>query len=353
VSDLQQRDASNQDRMLSHTMEIRAIREESREVDFICSTEALDAHGTVIKQDGWDLSRFTRNPVVLWCHNRSVDELPVGHAVSFGVENNKLIATIRIATIEANPKAEHVWQSIRQKTLRGVSVGFMPLEYHWEKDAEGGDEHLVFDRQVLCEISITPLPSNPEGLARTRQIAMDARALPLPNKTTATDSPPQEKPAAERGEQERTAMSDQITEIAALKTNVATREAEVRAKEADLIESRKLLDTERAAKVAIERELDKARADLVAITARASKAEGDVVERDVRALVGVKITPAEVEEQIELAKSNRSLFDKLMSKRSVMQEMVPAIPAEPNTETRGASVGIADDELAAAAMKGV
>lgn len=142
-------------------------------------------------------------------------------------------------------------------------------------------------------------------------------------------------------------------ENTALKAKVDSTEAQVRAATADLTEARKVADSERTAKVAIERELDKTRTDLVAANARAEKAEHEVIVRDVKALVGVKISPAEVDEQIELAKSNRSLFDKLMEKRSPMKEMAPAIPAEPNTETRAASSATADDEIAALAMKGV
>jgi HK97 family phage prohead protease len=341
----QQRDAFR-DGMLGADFEVREIREETREVDFVCSTESLDSYGTIIKQD-WDLSRFDKNPVVLYSHNAY--DLPIGQSVKHGVEKKRLLSTVKIATKEANPKAELVWQSLLQKTLRGISVGFRPLEYHWEKASEGEGEVLVFDRNLLCELSITPLPSNADALAQMRSMSPAARAA-LPPKTTATDPPSQQKPATERGEPEENRMSLEA-ENTALKSKVEATEAETRAAKADLAETRKQLDSERTAKTAIERELDKTRTDLASANERATKAEHEVIVRDVKALVGVKLAPAEVDEHIELAKKDRALFDKLMEKRAPMREMAPAIPPEPNTETRSVPSADPDEEFDALASK--
>ncbi len=81
------------------------------------------------------------------------------------------------------------------------------------------------------------------------------------------------------------------------------------------------------------------------------RAETAIVERDVRALVGVKITPAEVDEQIELAKSNRGLFDKLMEKRAPLQETRRVVQDEP-ADNQFRAVADAEAELVALAMKG-
>jgi hypothetical protein len=51
--------------------------------------------------------------------------------------------------------------------LRGLSVGFVPLKYRWEKrdGQEGADEILIIDEAELVEISVVPIPSNPNTLA--------------------------------------------------------------------------------------------------------------------------------------------------------------------------------------------
>ena len=97
--------------------------------------------------------------------------------------------------------------------------------------------------------------------------------------------------------------------IAALQGQVEQRDADIAARDKSIAEERK-------AKEAVERELEKAHSATKAAEERASKAEATLVERDVDALVGIKITPAERDEQLELAKSNRSLFDKLIAKRA-------------------------------------
>jgi len=284
-------------------LHFRALREESREVDFVCSTESVDSYGSIIKQN-WDLRRFKQNPVVLWAHESR--ELPVGQASNTRVEKDALVATIKLATAKANPHAENVWQSILEGTLRGLSVGFYPREVRFEKHDDV--EVMVLDDNELLELSVTPIPSNPEALAKLRSRA-------LATKDPATPGAPPGTPANQRGEQKENHM-DLEKENAALKTTVEKREAEVRAKDADLIEARKSLETERASVATLTREVEKARADAKTSEDRAAKAEATVVERDVDALVGVKIAPAERDEMLELAKSNRSLFDKLVAKRA-------------------------------------
>lgn len=144
---------------------IRSLDKEKRTIDVVASTEAVDAHGTVIVQD-WNLDRFNANPVILWAHNATLgmDELPVGKALRCEVVNGQLEATIQFAGAEVNPRAEQVWQAYSQEFLRAVSVGFNPGSYRWEE--REGREVLVFFDNELLEISCVPIGSNPDALAR-------------------------------------------------------------------------------------------------------------------------------------------------------------------------------------------
>ena len=62
------------------------VRPESREVDVIASTDVLDSHGTILRQN-WQLERFEQNPIVLWGHNYS--EVPIGRAPKVSVKGSK------------------------------------------------------------------------------------------------------------------------------------------------------------------------------------------------------------------------------------------------------------------------
>ena len=154
---------------------IRSIDKEKRTIDVVASTEAVDAHGTVIVQD-WNLERFKRNPVILWAHNATLgmDELPIGKALRAEVVNGQLEATIQFAGADVNPRAEQVFQAYSQEFLRAVSVGFNPHSYRWEMRDD--IEVLVFSDNELLEISCVPVGSNPDALAR----ALAARSKPGP-----------------------------------------------------------------------------------------------------------------------------------------------------------------------------
>lgn len=146
--------------------ELSAVREDGREIDFIMSTGVRDSYGEIVRQN-WDLKRFEGNPVALWSHDSK--GLPVGQWLNVRVEDGVLKGTLKVATAKANPLAENVWQSILEKTLRAVSVGFMPHKVSFEEI--DGEEVCVLDENELYECSPTPIPANPEAL-----IAMRAKA---------------------------------------------------------------------------------------------------------------------------------------------------------------------------------
>lgn len=152
-------------------MLVRSVDEGKREADWIASTEDVDSYGTIIKQD-WDgphegLKRFRANPVILFAHDR--DELPIGQAVRVEVEKSGtadalLAVRVRFASEKANPMAEMCWQSVLEKTLRGMSVGWIPHGY--EQREIKGKPTTVFIQNELYEASVCPVPSNPAALQR-------------------------------------------------------------------------------------------------------------------------------------------------------------------------------------------
>jgi HK97 family phage prohead protease len=137
----------------------RAVRMEQREVDFIASTEAIDAHGTIVKQN-WDLRRYRANPVVLWAHDSA--EMPLGRGAA-SVFNRQLLVTVTFATADINPKAEQVLRACDADMVRGMSVGFLPgnVTYDSVRDV------YLLDENELYEVSICPVPSNPEAVRRS------------------------------------------------------------------------------------------------------------------------------------------------------------------------------------------
>jgi HK97 family phage prohead protease len=152
--------------MKNATLPIKSLDEEARSFDVIASTDAVDSFGETVDQD-WALERFMANPVVLFGHDAG--SLPIGRASNVRVEEGQLRATVHLVDEKANPLAEQVWQSVKQGALRAVSVGFVSKNRRTEE--RGGKKVSVLSGNELHELSVVPLPVNPEALA----MGMNAR----------------------------------------------------------------------------------------------------------------------------------------------------------------------------------
>lgn len=150
----------------------------SRVRRFLLSDESVDSYNSVIKADGWELERFTKNPVVLFGHNAWSH--PIGKGTAF-VEGKQLMLDVTFLPEEVNPLAERTLR-ILDEGLMGASVGFDPLEWEIDEDRATGDEDwwnvpIKYTRQSLLEASIVTIPSNenalPEGREHMRSLIVD------------------------------------------------------------------------------------------------------------------------------------------------------------------------------------
>jgi HK97 family phage prohead protease len=141
-----------------------SVDEETRTVRFVASTEDIDGHGTIVRQN-WRLDRFKPSGVVLYAHEH--DELPIGTA-TVSVEAGALRADVTFSTEDLNPKAEAVWRNVKAGTIRGISPGFQPHSITFERHDDR--EVMVLDDNELFELSVTPCPSNAMALAEMRSM---------------------------------------------------------------------------------------------------------------------------------------------------------------------------------------
>lgn len=143
---------------------IKDIDEENRTFTAVASDDSTDRHGESIKQDGWDLENFVKNPVVPWGHDYYMP--PVAKAIEIGMVDGKLMFKPQFASIEelsedpTNPSdwakfVDTIYRMYKGGYLRAFSVGFIPKEMD-------GD---TFIKQELLEVSAVTVPSNPNALA--------------------------------------------------------------------------------------------------------------------------------------------------------------------------------------------
>jgi phage head maturation protease len=134
----------------------------------IISTDNQDRQGEVVKQDGWDMSNYNMNPVVLWAHDYS--SLPIGMTTRIYTEGGKTYAEGKFAPAEANPFAQQVRKLYDGGFVNTTSVGFIPTQM--------GEKGVILKAELL-EYSFVPVPANPYALSvrMVKDWALDLNAL--------------------------------------------------------------------------------------------------------------------------------------------------------------------------------
>jgi len=138
--------------------EVKKVGE--RQYEFTASTSDVDRDGEVIDVTGWDLKNFKKNPVIMFGHDYR--SLPVGKATKIGVKDSKLVNTVEFPPEGTYEFADTVERLVNTGYLKTESVGFIPQK--WEDGDGDKDPRRTYTKQELLEISIVPVPSNPNAL---------------------------------------------------------------------------------------------------------------------------------------------------------------------------------------------
>lgn len=182
-------------------VEIRAINEAERSVEFVASNGTVDSYGTVLKPDGWDLSRFRKNGVIGYQHDIYYSDDP-DNVIGRGearVENDQLLVKVYFEPAELNRKADKVFRKVVFGSISGVSVGFSPERGHWGDRRDGEDPDVYYyDQMTLMEISVVNVPSNPDAVKRS--IAEERAALEAQRKKPEAEQPDAEQRDVEENE---------------------------------------------------------------------------------------------------------------------------------------------------------
>ena len=159
------------------TSSLEMADDDNRTVEFVISSEATDSYNTVFKMDGWDLNRYTQNPIVCYQH-RSTSSDPddiIGTSKVY-VEDDKLIGRVTFEEGAINPKAEKVYQKVLNGTLKMASVGARVMQARLGvKDDNEDPNVLYFTKSELFEWSIVSAGANPEAHKRNEQTIDEIR----------------------------------------------------------------------------------------------------------------------------------------------------------------------------------
>lgn len=162
-----------------------------RQVRVILSTAALDRTGEVVEQAGLQLDNYKANPIWLWQHD---PRMPVGNAVEIGLNaKGQLEALVEFAPPGISAKADEICGLVKAGVVRGVSLGFDPIEEEpMDPRKPKGPQHVT--RAELLEGSFVSIPANPEAAVTVR--ALDTTSQERAGMTTETEGADKTKGAA-------------------------------------------------------------------------------------------------------------------------------------------------------------
>jgi HK97 family phage prohead protease len=159
-----------------------------REVGIICSTAELARDGHVIEQSGIKLANYRKNPVVMWDHDTT--QPAVGVCTSIGLQSGSLAARIEFAPEGASNLADEICGLVKAGIVRGVSIGFDPIDAVPLDPNKGSRGGLRITESELFEISFCNIPVDTGAgvvarsfSARPGALAM-LRALPRTSPTS-------------------------------------------------------------------------------------------------------------------------------------------------------------------------
>lgn len=297
-------------------LEPSSVNEQARSIDYVCSTEAIDAHGTILRQN-WKLDRFKANPVVLFAHKSR--EIPIGHAENVRVTPRGLEARVVYTTEDINPEAERCWRAAKSGLMRGISVGFDFHTYRFEM--QGDREVIVFDDLELLELSPCSVPSNPETLAKSaddpnHDVLARLRAERRAPETTSPQETKKIMDPEKQIETLRAEASEKDKEIGRLRAVEQAAQTRIAAAEKAAEEAQSKV-TERDAKIAtLTAEGERLGGEVTKLTDRAVKAEDALTKNEIEQRMGKDVDPHEVTHFVALKRNAPELYDAEMKRRA-------------------------------------
>lgn len=146
-------------------LEVKAFDEDAREITGMATTPDPDRMGDIVDPMG---AKFAAELPLLWQHRHDapVGIVKFGKPTKQGIPFRASVAKIETAGV-LKDMVDLAWQSVKEKLVRGVSIGFRALEYAFMDN--GG---VRFTEIEIYELSLVTIPANAAATIQTIK-AMD------------------------------------------------------------------------------------------------------------------------------------------------------------------------------------
>jgi len=128
----------------------------------VISTNQVDRYDEIVKQDGIDIVRYLKNPVVLWGHD--YDLPPIGKSIEIIQQKTKTLAKFIFAGTQF---AQEIKLLVEGGFVNMSSIGFISHDFDREKNIHNISE--------LLEFSLVDIPANP-GAEMQRSVMIKSMA---------------------------------------------------------------------------------------------------------------------------------------------------------------------------------
>lgn len=136
---------------------IKAVDEANRIISGIATTPSPDRMGDIVESTG---ASYELPLPFLWQHDSMQ---PVGHVIAAKVAKSGITVDVQLAQIDEpgslQDRLNEAWQSIKIGLVKGLSIGFSPIEYSIIDETYG----LHFQKWNWLELSAVTIPANADA----------------------------------------------------------------------------------------------------------------------------------------------------------------------------------------------
>ena len=138
---------------------IKSVDTEQRTIEGVASTPEVDRAGDIVEPLG---AKFTLPMPLLWQHNSR--EPAVGHVTAAKATKDGISIKAKLAKIdepgELKNTVDKAWQALKAGLVRGLSIGFSPIEYAFRDGGDGDAGGLRYTSWNWLELSLVTIPAN-------------------------------------------------------------------------------------------------------------------------------------------------------------------------------------------------
>ena len=226
------------DKLFINTTSLKAAKaeDEDRTIEFVASKEIVDRGGDLVKIKGIDLKNYKKNPIVMWSHKHG--DPPIGKAVNVRKTGDEIRIKVQFPTPEEYGFADTIYKLLKGKYINGCSVGIIPDYKSNEYIDDKTGVRRIINKCEFVELSVAPLPMNPETLQVSKDLMTKAIADGVIDDVELGEyelmckgSTNSEKNHDTDGNLEHKDTNETVDEVVALKAKVAELELQLKEQE--------------------------------------------------------------------------------------------------------------------------